>query len=260
MRPPVRATILGLALTTAHLAATKAVFCHYMVGTLTPGSGHAEQDIDLAQSMNFDAFALNVSSPTADWALNTTNQLFSYAASTGFKLFFSLDLSAQPDLTQFYGLLDQYLQHPAYFTATPNGKPMASTFAGGTFSPSTWADFRSLYPDIYFLPSLDDSPLYYNSPSTLLGPLSLSISGLFSWKTAWPYPSAPLTLNPDLLLQSTAATLHKSYIAPLSTLQYKHLPSSSSQHWYRPEESTLPLRITQILSMPVPPDFVEVLT
>jgi glucan endo-1,3-alpha-glucosidase len=260
MRLPLHYAILGLALTSAHLAATSAVFCHYMVGTLTLGSGHAEEDIDLAQSMGFDAFALNIGSPTADWALNTTNQLFSYAASTGFRLFFSLDLSAQPDLTQFYGLLDQYLQHPAYFTATPNGKPVVSTFAGGTFSASTWADFRYLYPNIYFVPSLDDSPLYYTSPSTLLGPLSLSISGLFSWKTAWPYPSAPLTLNPDLLLQSTAATLHKSYIAPLSTLQYKHLPSSSSQHWYRPEESTLPLRITQILSMPVPPDFVEVLT
>jgi glucan endo-1,3-alpha-glucosidase len=77
-----------------------------MVGTLTPGSGHAEQDIDQAQAIGFDAFKLNVGSPAADWALNTTDQLFTYAASGGFKLFFSMDLGAEPDLTQFYDLLN----------------------------------------------------------------------------------------------------------------------------------------------------------
>lgn len=263
MRLFLRNAALGLALTFAPLAQadTKFVFCHYMVGTLTPGSGHAELDIDQAQAMGFDAFALNVGSPTADWALNTTDQLFTHAALTGFKLFFSLDLGAEPDLSQFYSFLNQYLGHDAYFIATPNGKPMISTFNGGTLGASTWSAFRNIY-DVYFVPDFDDAPNYYTNPTTFLSSLSTYISGTFSWETAWPWAGtvpSNVSITSDELVQTAGTLLDKSYMISLSTLQYKHLPSQNL-HWYRAGEVTLPQRMTQILAMPVQPDYVEVLT
>lgn len=246
MRLPIRNAILGLALTSTRLAQaeTKAVFCHYMVGTLTPGSGHAEQDIDQAQAMGFDAFALNVGSPSADWALNTTEQLFTYAASTGFKLFFSLDLGANPDLTQFYDLLDSYLDDDAYFKDTPNGFPMISTFNGGTLCAATWSSFRSLYNDIYFVADFDDGVDYYTSPSTLLSPLASSISGVFSWETAWPWTGTTPTnvsVTSDKLVQTAAKALEKSYMVSPSTspASVSHIPSLSNHYSQCYQESTM---------------------
>ena len=254
------------------------------IGTLTAGSGHAEQDIANAQAMGFDAFALNVQAPTADFTQSTVSQLFTYAASTGFKLFFSLDMSADNTLSDYTSLLQQYLGNEAYYTAGPQNYPFLSTFDSGNLEPSDWSNFKSSFAnELYFVPDFDDTAGYYTDTNDWFSTWDSVVDGVFSWETAWPaQQDIPTNVSTDSDQYVQNGSNGKAYMigrsfsqafrvyrptnchAGLSSLQYKRLPNEST-HYYRVGEVNLPERMVEILELgkasnSISPEFVEVIT
>lgn len=224
----------------------------------------ALSDVTEAQALGLDAFALNVQQPSADWTANSLALLFNASAQTGFKLFFSMDMSAIPSPSTCLPLLTQYAHHPAYYTHL--NRPFLMTFHGGTDSnaPAQWqTTLQSLSPRPFFAPNLDDHP------STQGGVFASSIfttfpaaDGLTGWETAWSFPGpvpSTTTSSPsprDAANLAATSQNKKTYIMPLSTFQSKHAPQWGN--WYRRGELTLTQQMIAILSLQ--PDFVQILT
>lgn len=172
-----------------NIVTAKAAFCHYMVSTLTNGTNHAALDVANARSLGFDAFALNVGQPGADWAISTIAQVFAEAAKyQDFKLFFSLDTAQDGTLSDYHSLLSQYLGHPAYYRAGPKSYPFLSTFDAGTLDPAEWATFKNsdYAGELYFVPDFDNTQGYYDNPAAWVDAWKGVVDGAFSWETAWP--------------------------------------------------------------------------
>ena len=154
---------------------------------MNPGSGHAELDIDEAIAVGFDAFALNVGQPNQPWAQSTVSQLFNYATSKNFKLFFSIDLFQYENINDFTTMVNQYLGHSAYYHAGPNNRPFLSTYGSGRLGPSDVAQFKSkLSQSVFFIPDFDSVNNFYNDPSGWLNTWGSLVDGGFGWETAWP--------------------------------------------------------------------------
>ncbi|KAI0839316.1 glycoside hydrolase family 71 protein [Hypoxylon sp. FL0890] len=243
--------LAGSAFLTQSIVESKFVFAHYMayttiltyalVGTVDSSTTHAQQDIDGAINVGFDAFALNVGNPSAYWAKSTTQQLFDYASNKSFKLFFSFD---------FYG--DDHPAHLKY-----NDLPVVSSYSGGSVGPDTWKNFKNSN-NVYLIPNPESDGNYYSNPSGFFQSWGDSIDGVFTWETAWPDTSdTPVNVSStkDQAVKSAADAAGKSYMMGLSSLQYKHCCGDS---WYRAGETNLPERMEQILSLS--PEFTEVIT
>ncbi|OTA90693.1 glycoside hydrolase family 71 protein [Hypoxylon sp. CO27-5] len=247
--------LAGSALLTQSLVESKLVFAHYMVGTVDPNTNHAQQDIDGAISVGFDAFALNVGNPGADWAKSTTQQLFDYASSKSFKLFFSFDFYGNGDISQHQALFNQFKDHPAHLKY--NNLPVVSSYSGGSIGPDTWRNFKNTN-NVYLIPNPEADGNYYNNPSAFFQSWGDAIDGVFTWETAWPDASdRPVNVSStkDQAIKSAADAAGKAYMMGLSSLQYKHCCGDS---WYRAGETNLPERMEQILSLS--PEFTEVIT
>lgn len=145
---------------------------------------HAKQDIESAQSMGFDGFALNVKEPNEDWAIGCIEQLFEAAQGTGFKLFFSIDMNGNDNADMFTSLFDHF-QDEAYLKIGEDERPFLSTFWGGTLGKEPWKKLKSDY-NFYFVPSFDDTPGYYDHPPSFFEYWSEVVDGAFNWETAWP--------------------------------------------------------------------------
>lgn len=258
--------LVALAATSLPFTNARAVFCHYLVGGLD-GTDHATQDIVDAKNAGFDAFALNINSPTASWATKAISFLFEAAQAEGISLFFSMDTTGGWQFSDWDGLMDTYLQNPAYYKG-PNGLPMLSTFDDGPFQPSDWQNFRNQY-DVYFVPDFDDTDNFYSDITHWLGTWGGVVDGLYTWETAWPGSSnTPQRVSTDsdrYIMMSTSAN-GKTYMAPLSSLQFKDLPSLGA-NYYRKGEVCLPQRMEEILALgqssnpnTIAPDFVEVIS
>ncbi|KND86300.1 Mutanase [Tolypocladium ophioglossoides CBS 100239] len=235
----------------------KSVYCHYMIATVNPDN--AQKDIDQAKALGFDAFALNIGQPSAPWAVGTVKALFDYADSTGFKLFFSLDFYQTADLNAYTDLLKGYIGRPAYLTAGPNNHPVISMFSVGSHSADDFQSWKqnTFNGNIYFLPNADNSPGYSN-PQTWFQTWGKVVDGVFGWETAWPTQGttpANVSIDFDTAVQNEARANSKTYMAPMSSLQFK---ACCGGHYYRVDEINLPQRMELLLKMQ--PDFVEVLT
>lgn len=108
-------------------ATGKPVFFHYLIGTLT--DAHCDQDIQDAQALGADAFALNLATDSTSWAIDAVTSLFNWANVHGFKLFFSFDMTGFSDPDQFTSFLQSWVTNPAYYKY--DGLPLVSTFNGG---------------------------------------------------------------------------------------------------------------------------------
>lgn len=158
---------------------------------------HAKQDIESAQNMGFDGFALNIKEPNANWAIECIEQLFEAAQGTGFKLFFSIDMNGNDDVSQFTSLFD-YFEEEAYLKIGDEGKPFLSTFWGGNIGKEPWQQLKTDY-NIYFVPSFDDTPGYYDNPPSFFDYWSDVVDGAFNWETAWPQGSGkPENVSSDV--------------------------------------------------------------
>ncbi|CAH0019622.1 unnamed protein product [Clonostachys rhizophaga] len=264
--PYVAKALASIVLLTCHATEAKSVYAHYMksddiskIGTVTEGSGHAELDIDQAQALGIEAFAMNVGQPGQSWAQSTVKQLFDKADQTGFKLFFSLDFYQTGDVNAYTELVSNYINRESYLKAGPDNLPVISTFSVGGLGPQdfqTWIQ-NNYNGKVYFLPNADTSSGYDN-PETWFGQWGNVVDGVFGWESAWPAPGqTPANVSDavDTAVQNAAHAAGKTYMAPLSSLQFKKCCGGS---YYRIGEANLPQRMSQLLALN--PDFVEVLT
>ncbi|KAI0007209.1 glycoside hydrolase family 71 protein [Xylariaceae sp. FL0662B] len=244
-------------LLTQAVVESKLVFAHYMVGTVDSSTDHAKKDIDGAASVGFDAFALNVGYPDKDFVKNTAQQLFDYAGSKNFKLFFSFDFYATSDISAHKKLFDQFKDNKAYLRYGSDNRPVVSSYSGGQVGPDAWKNFKD-QSKAYVLPNPEAAENYYKDPATFFKNWGSAVDGVFSWETAWPPESdkpGNVSSSMDEAVKKAADAAKKSYMMGLSPLQYKHCCGDS---WYKPGETNLPERIEQILSLS--PEFAEVIT
>ncbi|KAL3455761.1 glycosyl hydrolase family 71-domain-containing protein [Aspergillus heterothallicus] len=243
--------------TTSSPTATKAVFAHYMVGSMK--QEQAPIDVQDAIAAGFDGFALNTHTleSTDTWNLNAIQWLFDAAAGTGFKLFISFDMSWGLSTARLPAFLSRFSSQEAYYKV--DGRPFVSTFWGGNIPNSQWdSDFiqplTSTGSRPFFVPDFDDWSGWPNNFFTNF-PV---VDGGFSWEAAWPDPGTGQSTVSDavdrnVLAQAQAAG--KVYMMPLSIFQFKWF---GNDRWYRIGEINLAQRMQQILSLQ--PDFVEMLT
>lgn len=171
-----------------------------------------KQDIEDAQALGFDGFALNVREPEAEYAVMCIDQLFAAAAGTGFKLFFSIDMNGNTDVTPFASLFNHF-QDEAYLTMD-GARPFVSTFWGGALGPDAWSSIKQEW-NMYLVPSFDDWEGYYDNPQGFFDQWSGVIDGAFNWETAWPYAQdAPtnVTSEKDETFHEVATAMGKDFM------------------------------------------------
>lgn len=83
-------------------------------------------------ALGADAFALNINTDTASWAITTVDSLFKWANAYEFKLFFSFDMTGFNNPKQFTDYLLSWVTNPAHYMY--EGLPLVSTFNGGASS------------------------------------------------------------------------------------------------------------------------------
>ncbi|KAJ5639586.1 uncharacterized protein N7484_007448 [Penicillium longicatenatum] len=253
------ATTRSTTTTAVQSTITKAVFAHYMVGSMT--SAEAVTDVQDAMNAGFDGFALNTHtiSSSDTWNTDALNYLFAAAAGTNFKLFISFDMSWGLDVTQLAAFMAPYATQDAYYTV--NGQAFVSTYTGGTISNSAWNSgflepLKSTYGITpFFVPDFDDFSGY---PTGVFSAYPI-LNGVYSWESAWPSPGntpANVSESVDAAALQEAHAAGKVYMMPVSPLQFKYM--GSGQDWYRIGEVNLPERMGQVLQLQ--PDFVEVIT
>lgn len=157
------------------------------IGSITEGSGHAELDVDQAQALGIEAFAMNVGQPGEAWAQSAIRQLFDKADQTGFKLFFSLDFYQTGDVNSYTDIVSEFITRDSYLRAGPDNLPVVSTFSVGGVGPEgfqTWMD-TNYDGKVYFLPNADGSA-GYEDPETWFQTWGGVVDGVFGWETAWP--------------------------------------------------------------------------
>ncbi|KAI0854999.1 glycoside hydrolase family 71 protein [Xylaria cubensis] len=240
-------------------AEAKLVFAHYLVGGIDPNSDHAQQDIQQAAAAGFDAFALNIGAPGADWLKSAVTQLFNYADSRNdFKLFFSFDFYQEGDINAHAALYTQFANRASYLRYGNANQPVVSSFSGGNIGVDAWRNFKTAN-NVYLIPNPEADGNYYSQPATFFQNWGNAIDGVFSWETNWPdvsdTPGTNVSSARDAAVKQAADSVGKTYVMGLSTLQYKHCCGDS---WYRNGETTLLERMNQILKLS--PEFTEVIT
>ncbi|RYC62407.1 hypothetical protein CHU98_g3799 [Xylaria longipes] len=240
-------------------AEAKLVFAHYLVGGIDPNSDHAQQDIQQAAAAGFDAFALNIGQPGADWLISAVNQLFDYADSRDdFKLFFSFDFYQTDDINAHASLYTQFAGRTSYLHYGDANLPVVSSYSGGGIGVDAWRNFKTAN-NVYLIPNPEADGNYYSQPATFFQNWGDVVDGVFSWETNWPdaseTPGTNVSSARDEVVKKAADTAGKTYVMGLSTFQYKHCCGDS---WYREGEATLPERMNQILQLS--PEFTEVIT
>ncbi|EKG19988.1 Glycoside hydrolase family 71, partial [Macrophomina phaseolina MS6] len=261
------AAVTSSVLYCTHLAAAKAVFAHYMVGTTT--DAHAATDITTAAAAGLDGFVLNIGDPRQSYVTNTVSSLFSHAPSTpSFTLLFSLDLAAGlgagASLADYDALLKKYTAHASYARGGAHGYPFVSTFSDGGLSNETWDEWRGRVfgNEVYFVPDFDQTQGYYDAATGWWDHWGGVLDGLFSWEAAWPerngYGGAfPGDVGPDVDVAKGAASRGKDYMVGLSALQYKN---AYNTNLYRAGELNLPERMKNVLEMTPAPEYAEFIT
>ncbi|KAF2801743.1 uncharacterized protein BDZ99DRAFT_528212 [Mytilinidion resinicola] len=271
MHAPLFCLTVIAALSLASRASARAVFAHYMVGTVT--DEHAHKDIEDAKKMGLDAFALNIGYPQASFVYPALVSLFGYAEYVGFKLFISMDLWAAGDVKHSDGtnvnafdyedLLRQFFPSSAYYKG-PNGYPFLSTFSDGGMSNDSFNTSHPYWWDYW-------------------GPI---FEGVSSWENAWvkrngygvniqemlilinkssvdhlldPGPKAmenrKFVPSPPLYEMLRLTMWMYRYMMPLSTLQYKNAYSTNI---YR--NGNIGLSMENMLKMNPRPDYIQMIT
>ncbi|EHL00387.1 putative Glucan endo-1,3-alpha-glucosidase agn1 [Glarea lozoyensis 74030] len=208
---------------------------------------HLQQDIDDAMGAGFDGFALNIGDPTGSWMTTPLAQLFKYAETKGFKLFFSMDLYAAANAcsggssgscggpNSYFPLLQKYLGSSAWARGK-NGLPMISTFSSAGWEKPEWTAWRAtLAGQMYFIPDFDETEGYYQAATGWWDYWGSNVEGVFSWDSAWPSGIAGSLSEGDISVDKTvmagASARGKGYMMPVSSLQYKNANDGPESHY-----------------------------
>jgi len=236
----------------------KQVFAHFIVGnTYWYTAAHWQADIKAAQAVGIDAFALNTDDDDVYWSQIQT--AYSVAASVGFKLFISLDMTT--DFTTVGSIVSRIASVanlPAQYKY--NGRPFLSSFLGesspldaGSAS-AAWTNVKnglaSQGINIFFVPCfpIDAGSAFQQFPS---------LDGIFTW-AAWPSPNVggAASLTPgDQGYLNAANSNGKVYMAPISAWFNTHL---SYKNYIYQCETLFFDRWQQILQFQ--PQLVEIIT
>ncbi len=137
----------------------KMVFAHFMVAARDYGGSVAgyERDIQDAQAAGLDGFALNCGAWNGAEYKNDTAHIFQAAAAlnSGFKLFFSADMTGGLSPAEIQDMIKTYGNNPYYFCY--NGRPVLSTWGGEGNGAGFWKDailtpLRQAGYNVYFVP------------------------------------------------------------------------------------------------------------
>lgn len=223
--------------------------------------------------MGFAAFAinLNVEALSSDWAETCAQRLFDAAKDADFKCFISMDLNEASDKQRdkFTAYVNKFIGHDAYYRH--DDKPFLSTFSVGDTHPARWTDFLAGLNDshgVYFVPEPDNYEGYYafgqpEGTAAFWDAWAPVVDGVFSWETAWTKDgkSNVSTADWDEPHARAAHRRNRTYMVPMSSLQYKHwVTADRTDNWYRAGEVALPQRMAEVLAMDPAPDFAEVIT
>lgn len=180
-------------------------------------------------------------------------KLFDHAAGRNFKLFVSLDVwaagnspSRKKGPMDYIPLLNEFMDHEAWYRESPTNLPFVSTFSDGGLTNQAWIDFRNALPcPIYFVPDFDGTQGYYENNPDWWDYWGDVVDGLFSWESSWPSldgdgSELPGSTALDAKVLQGTASRGKSYMIGISPLQYKnavsllhHLPVSCLFHSHR---------------------------
>ncbi|KAF7337109.1 Glucan endo-alpha-glucosidase agn1 [Mycena venus] len=283
MHPTAFLFVLTWAFALVKNAHSKVVFAHYMVGNVD--FDHVTKDIDDAKAAGIQGFSLNIGDPLQPFVSTTLGYMFDYASSVGFHLHISMDIWASGDASGghpelYTTLINGYSKIDGYFHV--NGLPYVTTFSDGGLNNSQWLDWKaSLEGPIYFCPDFDGTLGYTTGDDGWWFYWGDVVDCVFSWDAAWPARPGQVagsltqgSIEIDTAVINAASSRGKQYNMPLSTLQYK---DAYNTNIYRPGDlsgnlnldlcvlvltthADLPNRMLNILSMPIQPDFVTVIT
>ena len=158
--------IAGVLVSNIAHAQTKQVFAHYMV-CFTPYSGTVDgykRDIQDAQRVGIDGFALNCGDWNTQYKQNTAN-MFEAARqlNTNFKLFFSADQTGGLWYEWVLDMVKTYAKHPNYFNY--KGRPFLSAWTGGRKEyKNEWLSLainplKKAGYNVYFIPFMFPTPV-----------------------------------------------------------------------------------------------------
>lgn len=239
-------------------SSTHQVWAHYMVGNTYPYTvSNWASDISAALAAGIDGFALNMGSD--DWQPARVADAYSAAASTGFKLFLSLDMtvlscSSSSDAAKLVSIVEEYATATAQ--ATYEGKVLVSTFAGSDCAFSWQTDFVDVLSsagiNIFFVPSIFSDVSTFSSNTWMDGELN--------WNSGWPMGAEDITTTSDEAYM--AALGSKEYMPAVSPFFYTHFgPNSWNKNWlYRSDDWLYCTRWEQIIAMRDSVQMTEILT
>lgn len=239
-------------------SSTHQVWAHYMVGNTYPyTASNWASDISAALTAGIDGFALNMGSDY--WQPARVADAYSVAASTGFKLFLSLDMtvlscSSSSDAASLVSIVQKYASATAQ--ATHEGKVLVSTFAGSDCAFSWQTDFvdalSSAGIDIFFIPSIFSDITTFSSNTWMDGELN--------WNSGWPMGSNDITVASDDAYM--AALGSKEYMPAVSPFFYTHFGANSwNKNWlYRSDDWLYCNRWEDIIAMRDSVKMTEILT
>ncbi|PYI36396.1 glycoside hydrolase [Aspergillus indologenus CBS 114.80] len=225
------------------------VFAHFMVGIVKDYQMKDWIiDIEAAQALGIDAFALNCASVNK---YTSTQLALAYQAADqlGFKVFISFDFDywSNDDTAKITALTDQYANHPGQMKY--RGGAVVSTFLGDNFD---WGPVKRGTSDpIHIIENLQD-------PASAFSNRVRPVDGAFSWY-AWPtnggnsIVKGPMTtVWGDRFMSDLAGT---TYMSPVSPWFATHF---DSKNWVFICEDLPTVRWEQILTLR--PDLVEIIS
>ncbi|MGI4788516.1 MAG: endo-1,3-alpha-glucanase family glycosylhydrolase [Janthinobacterium lividum] len=155
----VKSGALVAAATPSHL-----VFAHYTMACRDYGGSVAgyEHDIQDAQAAGVDGFAMNCAGWTsANYKVDCASMFqAAQALNTGFKLFFSADMTGSLSAADIQDMVKTYGNNPNYFHYS--GRPVLSTWTGDGGTPTTVINYwqnsvltplRNAGYNVYFVPN-----------------------------------------------------------------------------------------------------------
>ncbi|PLW07106.1 hypothetical protein PCANC_19477 [Puccinia coronata f. sp. avenae] len=244
------------------------VFAHFITGlTVNYSRSDWSSQLTLAASHGIDAFALNVGLPD-EWQLQQVKSAYESADAvkttygTPFKLFLSLDMSVIQTAEDVTTWVTSFVPLSAQLLI--NGRPLVSTFSGEANKlgaedlSSGWQEAlkaplaRGNPPlDALFIPawsSLDPSTAVSDNPV---------VDGIMTWNS-WPTGTENISTLIDHQFQSNARSSQKLYMAGVSPCFFTHY---KDKNWiYKSDDNLYINRWMKLISMPDPPDFVQIIS
>ncbi|OWZ54809.1 glucan endo-1,3-alpha-glucosidase agn1 [Cryptococcus neoformans c45] len=239
-------------------SSTHQVWAHYMVGNTYPyTASNWASDISAALAAGIDGFALNIGSD--NWQPARVADAYSAAASTGFKMFLSLDMtvlscSSSSDAANLVSIVQKYANAAAQ--ATYEGKVLVSTFAGSDCAFSWQSDFVDVLSsagiDIFFIPSIFSDVSTFSS--------NIWMDGELNWNSGWPMGAEDITVASDETYMTALGD--KVYMPAVSPFFYTHFGANSwNKNWlYRSDDWLYCTRWEQLIAMRESVKMTEILT